>query len=281
MVQAVKNMVQHEPHFILEVVDNGFGSLAMWVCVNLKSRRVFNLKGLIKRNKGGDGGRRNKAFLHMLGILDSLLDVLFTCVKLVKFLLYLVSSHGWLGLSTQPTSREKVKALGANGVMSGSRVRVIWIEVGGGVVRVRVVSRVVVKVMLVMLRGFWVEELALDAMEYEEGCLQVRTRISVFIIRIEGIGVEMIGMVQGQQYVRKRKVFRFDEFRIHKSKVFKKTSKHHSIWQGAFEGIFDDSDSFCQKIESKVSFLRILRGSSVIPLMVISLIISSGVGMKL
>ncbi|GJR31073.1 hypothetical protein Tco_1107305 [Tanacetum coccineum] len=178
MVQAVKNMVQHEPHFILEVVDNSFGSLAMWACVNLKSRRVFILKGLIKRNKGGDRGRRNKAFLHMLGILDSLLDVLFTCVKLVKFLLYLVSSHGWLGLSTQSTSREvdrveKVKALGANDVMSGSRVRVIWMEVGGGVVRVRVVSRVVVKVMLVMLRGFWVEELALDAMEYEEGCLQV------------------------------------------------------------------------------------------------------------
>ncbi|GJT65113.1 hypothetical protein Tco_1016593 [Tanacetum coccineum] len=97
-------------------------------------------------------------------------------VELVKFLLYLVSSHGWLGLSTQPTYRkvdrvEKVKALGANDVMSGSRVRVIWMEVGGGVVRVRVVSRVVVKVMLVMLRGweafvrwFWMGELSLEEM---------------------------------------------------------------------------------------------------------------------
>ncbi|GJV69416.1 hypothetical protein Tco_1484925 [Tanacetum coccineum] len=166
---------------------------------------------------GGDGGGRNKAFLHMLCVLDSFLDVLFKCVKLVKFLLYLVSSHGWLRLSTQPTPREidrweieKVKALGANGVMSGSRVGVVWMEVGGEIVRARVVSRVAVKVMWMVLRGwevferwfwmgelsleemsiksvrgiffgrFWVEELALEAMEYDdqgmgygEGCLQV------------------------------------------------------------------------------------------------------------
>nr|GEZ81008.1 hypothetical protein [Tanacetum cinerariifolium] len=49
-----------------------------------------------------------------------------------------------------------------------------------------------------------------------------RTRISVFIIRIGWIAVEMIGMVQGQQCVRKRKVFRFDEFRIHKGKMLEK-----------------------------------------------------------
>ncbi|GJX32818.1 hypothetical protein Tco_0242673 [Tanacetum coccineum] len=29
MVQAVEDVVQHEPHFILEIVDNGFSSLAM------------------------------------------------------------------------------------------------------------------------------------------------------------------------------------------------------------------------------------------------------------
>ncbi|GJY72350.1 hypothetical protein Tco_0476053 [Tanacetum coccineum] len=121
---------------------------------------------------------------------DSFLDVLFKCVKLAKFLLYLVSRHGWLRLSTQPTPREvdsgveKVKALRANGVLSGSRVVVVWMKVGGRIMRARVVSRVVLglvmKVVLVMLRGFWVEELALDAMEYddqgmeyEEGCLQV------------------------------------------------------------------------------------------------------------
>ncbi|GJV54767.1 putative reverse transcriptase domain-containing protein [Tanacetum coccineum] len=56
---------------------------------------------------------------------------------------------------------EKVKALGANGVMSGSRVRVVWMEFSGGVVRARVVSSVVVKVVLI---GWEVEELALDAM---------------------------------------------------------------------------------------------------------------------
>nr|GEW95819.1 hypothetical protein [Tanacetum cinerariifolium] len=100
------------------------------------------------------------------------------CVKLVKFLMYLVSIHGWLRLSTQPTPREvdrveKFKALGANDVMSDSRVRVVWIEVGGRVVSERVVSRVVLglvmKVMLGMLRGwevfmrwFWMGELLLE-----------------------------------------------------------------------------------------------------------------------
>nr|GEV21072.1 hypothetical protein [Tanacetum cinerariifolium] len=77
-------------------------------------------------------------------------------------------------------SWSKVKALGANSAMSGSRVSVVWMEVGGEVMRAKVVSRVVVKVVLVMLRGFWVEELALAVMEYDdqgmkydEGCLQV------------------------------------------------------------------------------------------------------------
>ncbi|GJW30350.1 hypothetical protein Tco_0047225 [Tanacetum coccineum] len=116
----------------------------------------------------GDGGRRNKAILHKLYILDGLLDVLEKGVKLVKILLNLVSSHGWLGLSTQPTPREKVKALGANGDVRGSRVRVVWMEVGDGIVRARVVSRVVVKVVLMVLIGFWVEELALEAMEYDD-----------------------------------------------------------------------------------------------------------------
>ncbi|GKA29012.1 hypothetical protein Tco_0715257 [Tanacetum coccineum] len=168
-----------------------------------------------------EGVKSVKAILHMLYILDSLLDVLVKCVKLVKFLLYLVSSHGWLELSTQPTPREvdrweieKVKDLGANGEMSGSRVKVVWMEVGGGIVRARVVSRVVLglvmKVVLMVLSGwevlvrwfwmgelsleemsmksvrgiffggFWVEELALEAIEYddqgmgyEEGYLQV------------------------------------------------------------------------------------------------------------
>ncbi|GJZ47992.1 hypothetical protein Tco_0601824 [Tanacetum coccineum] len=87
---------------------------------------------------------------------------------------------------------EKVKSLGANGVMSGSRVRVVWKKVGGRVVRARVVFGVVVKIVLIgwevferwfwmgedsledmliklvrgiFFGGFWVEELALDAME--------------------------------------------------------------------------------------------------------------------
>ncbi|GKC35471.1 hypothetical protein Tco_1047855, partial [Tanacetum coccineum] len=126
---------------------------------------------------GGDGGRRNDAFLHMLCILDSFLDILFKCVKLAEFLVYLVSSHGWLGLCTKPTPREgcgsnselggvkKVKALGANGVMSGSRVRVVWMEVGGGVMGEFSLEDMSMKSVLgIFFGGFWVEELALDAM---------------------------------------------------------------------------------------------------------------------
>nr|GEU44337.1 reverse transcriptase domain-containing protein [Tanacetum cinerariifolium] len=91
--------------------------------------------------------------------------------------------------------------------------------------------------------GFWVEELALEAMEYGDQGMDKRMvvyrfwmkRIErenlVFFIRIRdgGIGVEMIGVVQGQQYVRDRDVFRFIEFGIHKSEVFENTSKQHSV----------------------------------------------------
>ncbi|GJT67214.1 hypothetical protein Tco_1018694 [Tanacetum coccineum] len=107
----------------LHVVDNGFDSLAMWACVNLRSRGVFNLRGLIKRDKDvDDGGRRDKAILHKLCILDGLLDVLVKGVKLVKILLNLVSSHGWLGLSTQPTPREVDRRIGRDEVPMGNLV---------------------------------------------------------------------------------------------------------------------------------------------------------------
>ncbi|GKB43722.1 hypothetical protein Tco_0888664 [Tanacetum coccineum] len=113
---------------------------------------------------------RDEAFLYILRILDGFLDVSFKSVKLVNFLVYLVSSHGWLGLSTHPTPREvgaveKVKALGANGEASGSRVRVVWMVVDGGKVRTRLVSNVVAKVVLLLLR---VEELALESIEYDD-----------------------------------------------------------------------------------------------------------------
>ncbi|GJX17461.1 hypothetical protein Tco_0218293 [Tanacetum coccineum] len=145
------------------------------------------------------------------------------CVKLVKFLMYLVFSYGWLGLCTQPTPKEvdrwigigsngklgrveKIKALGANGVMSGSRLRVIWMEVGGGVMRARVVSSVVVKVVLIgwevferwfwmgelsledmsmklvlviFFGGFWVEKLALEAIEQDDQEMEILRRLFV------------------------------------------------------------------------------------------------------
>ncbi|GJV15404.1 hypothetical protein Tco_1360727 [Tanacetum coccineum] len=138
---------------------------------------------VLKDRRVGDGGRRDKAILHMLCVLDGLLDVLVKGVKLVEFLLNLVSSHEWLGLSTQPTPRE----VDSNGfeLLGGisfkeDRVGVVYMEVSSGIVRARLVSRVVVKVMLMVLIGWEVEELALEAMEYddqgigyEEGCLQV------------------------------------------------------------------------------------------------------------
>ncbi|GKB72382.1 retrovirus-related pol polyprotein from transposon TNT 1-94, partial [Tanacetum coccineum] len=63
---------------------------------------------------------------------------------MVNFLLYLVSGSGRLGLSTQYTPREidKDEVLGDNGDNSGSRVGVVWMEVGGGIVRARVSSYV-------------------------------------------------------------------------------------------------------------------------------------------
>nr|GEW07874.1 hypothetical protein [Tanacetum cinerariifolium] len=152
--------------------------------VNLRSMRVLDPKRLIKRNEGGV---------------------------------------------------EKVKALGANGEVSGSRVRVVWMVVDGRNVRKASVQRDCKEMSMKSVRGiffggFWVEELALDAMEYddqdkmnEEDDLQDRTRISAFIIRIGGVGVEIIGMVQGQQCVRNRKVFSITLYNfIPKSKVSQK-----------------------------------------------------------
>ncbi|GJV68160.1 hypothetical protein Tco_1483669 [Tanacetum coccineum] len=73
------------------------------------------------------------------------------------------------------------------------RVGVVWMEVGAGIVRARVVSRVVLelvmKVVLVVLRvrgifygGFWVEELALEAMEYDDQDDGMRKIICRFLV---------------------------------------------------------------------------------------------------
>ncbi|GJY85230.1 hypothetical protein Tco_0499256 [Tanacetum coccineum] len=153
-----------------------------------------------------DEGRRDKAIVHKLCVLASLLDVLVKGVKLVKILLNLVSSHGWLSVWDKPwemTCGNGFRLLGGISFKEdSSRVGVVWMEVDGGIVRARVVSRVVLglvmKVVLVVLRGsevfvrwfwmgelsleevsmkslrgiffrgFWVEELALEAMEYDD-----------------------------------------------------------------------------------------------------------------
>ncbi|GJU52904.1 retrovirus-related pol polyprotein from transposon TNT 1-94 [Tanacetum coccineum] len=84
------------------------------------------------------------------------------------------------------------------------RVRVVWMEVGGGVVRAKVVSSVVVKVVLIgwevferwfwmgelsledmsmksvhgiFFRGFWVEELALEAIEQDDQEMEILRRL--------------------------------------------------------------------------------------------------------
>ncbi|GKA88938.1 hypothetical protein Tco_0810750 [Tanacetum coccineum] len=109
----------------------------------------------------------------------------------------------------------------------------VWLEVGGGIVRARVVSSVVIWLESVLgnfLGGFWMDELELDAMRYRDQRMgkeniicSMRNLVSFIRIGGEGIGVEMIGVVQGQQLVRERDVFRFIEFGIHESKVFEKT----------------------------------------------------------
>nr|GEX19879.1 hypothetical protein [Tanacetum cinerariifolium] len=109
----VKDVVQHEPYFILEIVDNGFGSLAMRALMNLRFMRLLVQKRLIKRNE------------------------------------------------------EKVKALGANGEVSGFGVRVVWMVVDGGTVRAKLVD--VNKIRLghflsrILGRG-----VRLDATEYDD-----------------------------------------------------------------------------------------------------------------
>nr|GEV66292.1 hypothetical protein [Tanacetum cinerariifolium] len=60
----------------------------------------------------------------------------------------------------------EVKALGAKGVVKGSKLRVVWMMICGETESARVVSRVVVIIVLLMLRGFCVEELALEAMVF-------------------------------------------------------------------------------------------------------------------
>nr|GEW18740.1 hypothetical protein [Tanacetum cinerariifolium] len=120
MVQAVEDVVQDEPHFILEIVDNGFGSLAIRARVNLRSMRVLDLKRLIKMKE------------------------------------------------------EKVKALGVNVEVSGSRVKDVWMVIDGALVRWFWMGELSLKEMSmksvwgIFFRAFWVEELAFDAMEYDD-----------------------------------------------------------------------------------------------------------------
>ncbi|GJZ39852.1 hypothetical protein Tco_0586415 [Tanacetum coccineum] len=90
---------------------------------------------------------------------------------------------------------------------------------------------VLVSVLGNFLGGFWVDELAFKAMRYGDQRWDKRrlfaeheNLVSFIRIRDEETGVEMIGVVQGQQCMRERDVFRFIEFGIHESEVFEKTS---------------------------------------------------------
>ncbi|GJZ92502.1 hypothetical protein Tco_0664567 [Tanacetum coccineum] len=78
---------------------------------------------------------------------------------------------------------EKVSALEANGVMSGSRVGVVWMEVGGGIIRMGELSLEEMSMKIdrgsFPFRGIWVEELALEAMEYDN---QMRKIICRFLV---------------------------------------------------------------------------------------------------
>ncbi|GKB24581.1 hypothetical protein Tco_0863982 [Tanacetum coccineum] len=72
---------------------------------------------------------------------------------------------------------EKVKALGAKGVVKGSRLGVVWMMLCGGIERARVVLRVVVMIVLLMLRGFSVEELELETIVFLLGMDDMRDLI--------------------------------------------------------------------------------------------------------
>nr|GEV21224.1 hypothetical protein [Tanacetum cinerariifolium] len=108
----------------------------------------------------GDGGGRNKTILHMLCILDSFLDILGEGVKMVEFFLDLFSSH-------ECVCDSGLELLGGR---SFKEVKIFWIEVGGGIIRAKVVSMVALvrlKVVLMKLRGCEVE-LVLEAMVFKE-----------------------------------------------------------------------------------------------------------------
>ncbi|GJS83336.1 hypothetical protein Tco_0749877 [Tanacetum coccineum] len=85
-----------------------------------------------------------------------------------------VGLFGWKML-VENDVRKKVKALGANGDVSCSRVGVVWMEVVGGIIRERVVSRVVVGL---------VEKLALEAMEYDDQDDGMRKIICRFLVEV-------------------------------------------------------------------------------------------------
>ncbi|GJR72331.1 hypothetical protein Tco_0084696 [Tanacetum coccineum] len=86
----------------------------------------------------GDGSRRDETILHMLCILNGLLYIVMEGLEIVDFLL-------------NTFSFEKVKALGAKGVVKGSKLGVVWMMLCGGIKSERVVSRVVVMITLLML----------------------------------------------------------------------------------------------------------------------------------
>ncbi|GKC08049.1 hypothetical protein Tco_0999659 [Tanacetum coccineum] len=108
----------------------------------------------------GDGSMKDETILHMLCILNGLLYIVMEGLEIVDFLL-------------NTFFFEKVKALGAKGVVKGSRLGVVWMMLCGGIERARVVSRVLsfeemlmILVLGVFFGGFCVEELALETIVF-------------------------------------------------------------------------------------------------------------------
>ncbi|GJT77346.1 hypothetical protein Tco_1044071 [Tanacetum coccineum] len=153
-------MMKHEPSFALEIVNDGLGLLAMRTRVFLSPRGI---KWWWHLNVGDLCGRYETIF-YILCILDSLLDILVKGLKVVELLLNVFPFYKWIGLSVDPITRlvdglwnwflecslyeglrgvEKVRALGANGVIKGSTIGAVWFEVSGGIVSAKVVLMVV------------------------------------------------------------------------------------------------------------------------------------------
>nr|GEX32414.1 hypothetical protein [Tanacetum cinerariifolium] len=176
----------------------------------------------------GDGGRREKTILHLLCVLNCLLDVLLKGVELAK--LNLFSSHEWLGLSTQPTPREIDRKIGRDELL-------MWFWMG----ELSLEEISMKSVHGIFFGGFWIEEFALEAMkswktrpfslmlESKDSLLGKRDHHVIYKIEFIRVGIWVFG-----------------------TNIFKESSEKHSIGKshvGTFGHTYHSVDDVVGKVE--------------------------------